>query len=73
MSKEVSLTDEITLAVAKAIASGLGYDYESLYEGKSEYIADRGSRHDINTPYKTDMEEAAEAAIKAYEEAKEKT
>lgn len=51
--------------LAKAIATGLGYEWSTLYSGKAEYIADRGSRHDINTPYTTDFIEAARAVLTA--------
>jgi hypothetical protein len=51
--------------VARAIAKGLGYDWDTLYAGKTEWVADRGSRHDINTPYKPDFTDAARAAIEA--------
>jgi len=54
--------------VAREIAAGLGYEWDTLYEGKAEWIADRGSRHDINTPYKPDFIEAARAAIEAMRE-----
>lgn len=56
---------EMVERVARAIAAGLGYDWNTLYASKSEWNADRGSRHDINVPYKPDFIEAARAAIEA--------
>ena len=50
---------------ARAIAAGLGYEWDTLYEGKREWVADRGSRHDINTPYKPDFTDAARTVIEA--------
>ncbi len=48
---------------ARAAARGLGYDWDTLYENKTEWTADRGSRHDINVPFKPDFREAAAAVI----------
>ena len=48
---------------AKAIASRLGYEWDTLYARKSEWTADRGSRHDINVPFKPEFTEAARAVI----------
>lgn len=52
-------------AVARAIAPVIGPRYEELYENKREWLDDRGRRHDINVPYKSDLRYAAEAAIAA--------
>ena len=54
--------------VARAIATGLGYEWDTLYASKGEWTADRGSRHDINVPYKPDFLEAARAALEAMRE-----
>lgn len=54
--------------VEKAIADVLGYDLATLYKNKSEWNADRGSRHDINVPYRGDITDGARAAIEAMRE-----
>lgn len=54
--------------VEKAIADQLGLDLATLYKNKSEWIDDRGARHDINTPYRGDITDAACAAIEAMRE-----
>jgi hypothetical protein len=48
---------------ARAIASELGYDFDTLYETKQEWIDDRGARHDINVPRKPDFRDAADALL----------
>ena len=50
-------------ALAKLIAEALGYKWDWLYANKSEWTADRHSRHDINTPMKPDFYAAADAVI----------
>jgi len=49
--------------VARAIADQIGPSYDDAYEDKREWTADRGKRHDVNTPYKCDFRNAAQAAI----------
>lgn len=44
-------------------SSVLGIEYDDLYENKTEWIDDRGSRHDINVPYKGDLRDAAQEVI----------
>lgn len=55
--------------LAKLIAAELGYEWDgerAIYENKSEYIGDRGKRgHDVNTPYKADFRNAADALLAA--------
>jgi alanine racemase len=53
--------------VAEAIASGLGYEWDTLYSNKLQWTLDRGSRHDINVPFQPDFIDAARAAIAAME------
>lgn len=50
-------------ALARVIAEALGYDWSTLYANKHEWIADRGSRHDLNTPYTDEFRTAADAVI----------
>ncbi len=52
--------------LAKLIAEEVGYTWDSLYEHKSEWIDDRGLRHDVNTPYKTDFRCAADAVVQYF-------
>jgi len=54
--------------VEQAIADQLGLDLSTLYANKSEWTADHGERHDINTPYRSDITDAAKAAIQAMRE-----
>lgn len=51
--------------LARIIASAIGYDYDDLYANKAAWINDRGKRHDVNTPYQSDMRDAA-AAVAAH-------
>lgn len=51
------------LEVAKVIAEGLGYSWDTLYQDKSDYRSDWGARNDINTPMKVDYFDAAKAVI----------
>lgn len=50
---------------ARAIASELGWELDTLYENKQEWTDDRGARHDINIPYKRDIHDAAKACLTA--------
>lgn len=53
-------------AVARVVAPYVGPRYDDLYENKRAMINDSGRRcHDVNTPYKSDIRDAAEAAIAA--------
>jgi len=51
--------------VARAIATEITPSYETLYANKQAWNADSGRRHDINTPFKSDIDDAARAAIEA--------
>jgi len=61
-------TDSMVEKMARAIARGLGYEWDTLYASKGEWTKDRGSRHDINVPYKPDFIDAARAALEAMRE-----
>lgn len=63
-ASESAMVERVKLAICNA----LGYDFDDLYQGKREWVDDRGSRHDINTPFKVDFEEAAKVAIAAMQE-----
>jgi hypothetical protein len=54
------LLQTTVIYIARKIAASLGYDWDTLYENKRERTDDRGKRHDINTPYKSDFIAAAE-------------
>lgn len=62
------MTETIIERMAKAIASGLGYEWETLYEDKADYNADHGLRHDVNTPFRPEFRDAAEEALKSIRE-----
>lgn len=51
--------------VARAISGHIGPEFDAAYAHKDEWTADRGSRADINAPFKSDYLEAACAAIEA--------
>lgn len=51
--------------VARAISGHIGPEFDAAYAHKGEWTADRGSRADINAPFKSDYLEAARAAIEA--------
>lgn len=53
----------MTERMARKIADHLGYDFDTLYNNKSEWNDDRGSRHDINVPFRGDFLDAARAAL----------
>ena len=60
-------------AMARAIAVGLGDDFDNAFATKSEWNAARGEKggryRDINEPMKSDYEDAADAALAAIEAA----
>jgi hypothetical protein len=49
--------------LARVLAAGLGFSWENLYQDKRDWTDDRGKRHDINTPYKSDYLDAADAIL----------
>jgi hypothetical protein len=58
--------------VARAIADGLGDDYDHAFVSKTGWVAERGERggrfRDINEPFQGDYIDAATAALKAMRE-----
>jgi len=60
------LQDKMIERIAKVICVGIGYEWDTLYATKSEWIRDRGSRHDINVPRKPDFEEAAKCVLETF-------
>lgn len=65
------MTDQWTKAresMLRALTKAVGYDYDSLYASKREWIDDRGNRHDVNTPYKCDFEDGLDAVLAALRE-----
>lgn len=59
--------DKAREAAVRAMTATVGYQYETLYANKQEYIADRGARHDVNVPYKGDFDAGLDAALSALE------
>ena len=64
------MTDSTMLErVARAIASGLGDDFDHSFVGKSDWVAARGEKggrfRDVNEPRQSDYLEAARAAMEA--------
>jgi len=61
--------DDLVEKVARAIAEGLGDDFEHAFQDKSEWIGERGMRggrfRDVNEPYQCDYIGAAETALAA--------
>lgn len=54
-------------SVARIIASHIGLNYDRIFENKAEWTKNRGMRdaevYDINTPYRTDLRDAAKAVL----------
>ncbi len=66
-------SDDVVEAVARIIADALGDDFADAFEGKGQWIANRGMSggrfRDVNEPYQSDYLAAAEAAITAHDTA----
>jgi len=66
------MTETMVERVARAIAQGLGDDFDHAFTGKSEWISERGEKggrlRDVNEPMQSDYLEAARAAIEAMSE-----
>ncbi len=57
---------EMVEKVANAIAYDLYGGLDKLYDDKGDWVADRGAKqHDINTPFTSDIRDAAKAALRA--------
>lgn len=52
-----------------AICDGIGVEPDDLYRDKRDWTADRGRRHDINFPFLTDIENAADEIMQTIETA----
>ena len=51
---------ELRALLIHAVCDGIGVQFEDLYRHKTEWNADRGRRHDINFPFRGDIEAAAD-------------
>lgn len=49
--------------LARALSTGIGYDYDTLYADKGEWVDDRGARHDINVPFKSDIDDGIQVVL----------
>jgi len=59
----IATEDELRALLVDAICAALGTTYEDLYRHKSEWNADRGRRHDINFPFRGDIDGAADQIV----------